>query len=229
MEIEMHVLGLPNFEDDRIVFETKEIERINKKMKDCMENLLLSGEEPETIGGWRVYRLDPEKLYTEKSNNSKKPYIKRSRNFEINLAEIGYYHHRVIMRFGLEDDFYVPEKSKKKLKQLIVEMIDECIEKDEYVKEKSLKNRLKPFANYMIYGCVGKRIKELEFSGEVEEKGKIKFYIRKRVKNRLRELTNEMIDKCVKEKMKKLEFPEKVEEKKKIRFYIQEKTKKRFE
>ncbi len=120
MKIEVYVLGLLKFEDDRIVFDDDELEIIAKRIGDCLGKCLgnetsLVGK-PEEMGGYYVYPL-------EKCKNQELVLDKnKSKSVTIELAQIGYYHHRVIMHFRLNSesslDFSTLRDARKKTEQI---------------------------------------------------------------------------------------------------------------
>lgn len=129
MKIEVYVLGLLKFKDDRIVFDDDELEIIAKRIGNCLGKCLgnetsLVGR-PEEMGGYYVYPL-------EKCMNAELVLDKnKSKSVTIELARIGYYHHRVIMHFKLNSksslDFSTLRDVRKETVQIADLMIEKCI------------------------------------------------------------------------------------------------------
>ena len=142
MKIKMYILGLLKFKNDNIVFNTEELESISQAIDNCLQKKGFLMGRSKKIGGFYVYSLDPKKLPIEMSKSS---------ITKINLAEIGFYHHRVIVNLALdlEDSFYALREIREGLKQ---------------------------FADKIICCCVKKEIDKLIQCEEVREEGEIKFF-----------------------------------------------------
>jgi len=117
MKIKMYVLCLLNFKDDKIVFTNRELDGIKDAIANGLEEQKLftgGGKNRESRDGFEVYRLD-----------SKKVGSCLSKGATIELAELGYYHHRVIVQLTLNsaDDFSKLREVRDQLKQLVDEMI----------------------------------------------------------------------------------------------------------
>jgi hypothetical protein len=118
MKTKMYVLCLLNFKDDRIVFKKEELNNIKDAIANGLEeqNLFTSGgKNRESRDGFEVYRLD-----------SKKVGGCLSKGATIELAEMGYYHHRVIVQLILNsvDDFSKLREVRDQLRQPVDEMIE---------------------------------------------------------------------------------------------------------
>ncbi|MBU7045735.1 MAG: hypothetical protein HXS54_04805 [Theionarchaea archaeon] len=226
MEVEMYVLGLPNFRDDSVVFGTDELKSIKKEISRYLRRKGLLEKESEAPGGWHVFKLNPERLYTEKPDKPDKlggSYIKESSNYTIHSAELGYYHHRVIMhlKLGLVD-FYISKKNKIKLGRLIYDMIANS---KNYTQEE-IEKRLKKLIRNIINECM--EAKNDELSSFEENKGDkiLGDYIRKKVRNELKKLVNDIINGYIGKKINKFEFLEKnIEIKRKVKSCIWEESK----
>lgn len=119
MSIEMYVLGLLKFKDGRIEFSEEELGTIGKEIGDYLRRQKLLSKDPEKMEGWHVYTLSPKSLDVEESIKDK-----------IDLAELGYCHHRVVVHFSLRLEKY-PEfrKIRKKLKKLSSKIIRDYVKK----------------------------------------------------------------------------------------------------
>jgi len=162
MEVKMYVLGLPNFRDDRIVFEFGELKKIKGAIGKCLCEKGLLGKHWEAHGGWHVYQLKSKELHTKNSNDSEKPYIKKSNNFEIKSAELGYYHHRVIVYFEL--DLKEPS-SYEEIRKV----------KDKFLALRDVRKELKDGADKIVDDCVIKMVNKLTHSGDIRKEGYIDF------------------------------------------------------
>ncbi|MGD2249336.1 MAG: hypothetical protein PVF58_13090 [Candidatus Methanofastidiosia archaeon] len=162
MKVEVFILGLPNFKDDRIVFEHEELEKIKGKIGCCLCKNGILKEDWEAYGGWHVYRLNPDGLYTNKRECSEKPYIEKSDIFDIKSAELGYYHHRVIVHFNLDLKDYSFHKEDGK-------------GKDKFLVLRDVRKKLKDGIDEIIDDCITKEVKRLTESKEIGEEGEIEF------------------------------------------------------
>lgn len=184
MKAEMYVLGLLNFEDDRIVFSSEEIMRMNEAMRSSLQKLELSKEEPRTMGGWHVYSLDPAELCIE------------SDNFKVNSADFGYYHHRTILHFNLDlGDFFEPKVTRKELENCVKEKIDEFdsfrqIEKEE---NESFCYVLREIGEELECYMKENINKLFCFAGAIKERA-IKSYELREIKGKLKQLTDICIE-----------------------------------
>ena len=118
MKIKMYVLCLLKFEDDDIVFNTEELKSINQTINNCLQQQEFLTDRSKPRGGFHVYSLNPMNLPIDKTNIS-----------QITLAELGYYHHRVIVNLilDLEDSFRALREVREELKQFSDNIIDSCI------------------------------------------------------------------------------------------------------
>ena len=117
MKIEMYMLCLLKFEDDKIVFTKAELNSIKDALAEGLqEQKLFIGDEKnrESSDGWEVYHLNP----NEVQNRLRKDISTTS-------AKIGYYHHRVMAYFTLDfaGDFSVLREVREQLKQVVNDMI----------------------------------------------------------------------------------------------------------
>ena len=118
MKIKMYMLCLLNFKDDKIVFTNQELDAIKDAIANSLEEQKLftdDGKKRESRDGFEVYCL-----------NSKKVGSCLSEGAAIESAEIGYYHHRVIVQLILDsaDDFSKLREARDQLKQRVDEMIE---------------------------------------------------------------------------------------------------------
>jgi hypothetical protein len=121
MKIEMHGLCLLKFQDDKIVLREEELNKIKDAIADGLQKQkLFTGAKPnrESRDGFEIYSLDSKKIGS---------YL--SAGATINSAEIGYYHHRVIVHLISDsaDDFSKLREVRDKLKQLVDEMIEQGV------------------------------------------------------------------------------------------------------
>ena len=223
MEVEMYVLGLPNFRDDTVVFGSEELDSIKKEISKYLRKKGLSKEESEAPGGWHVYKLNPERLYIEKPANSVEPYIRESTNFEIHLAELGYYHHRVITHLKLDlFDFYISEKNKIELKKSIYGIIEKstCCTREEIQKRLN-----KPVRN-IINEYLEEKIDEISTYGKNGRNERIENYIDKKVSNELKKIADNLVNEYIRKKTDEFKFLErKIRIKEKIKICVQEELK----
>lgn len=226
MEVEMYVLGLPNFRDDSVVFGTDELKSIKKEISRYLRKKGLLEEESEAPGGWHVFKLNPERLYTEKPDKPDKlggPYIRESSNYVIHVAELGYYHHRVIMYLKLSlVDFYISKKNEVKLRRLIYSMI----ENPKYFTLEKIQEILKKPIRNIIDEYLGERIEEIKSFEKGMRDEQIEDYISKEVRNELKNLTNDIINGYIGKKLNRFKFLEiKIEIEKKVKSCIREEFK----
>lgn len=117
MKIEMYVLCLLNFQDDKIVFSNQELDSIKDAIASGLQEQKLftgGGQNRESRDGFEVYSLDSKKVGSCLSEGA-----------AIESAEIGYYHHRVIVKLsGSAVDFSKLREARDQLKQLVDEMIE---------------------------------------------------------------------------------------------------------
>jgi hypothetical protein len=122
MKIEMYVLCLLNFQDDKIVFTNQELDSIKDAIANGLQEQKLftgGGQNRESRDGFEVYSL-----------NSKKVGSCLSEGAAIESAEIGYYHHRVIVKLsGSAVDFSKLREVRDQLKQLVDEMIERGVKR----------------------------------------------------------------------------------------------------
>ena len=125
IEIDVYVLCLHKFKDDKVVFTNEDLKTASKKIHKRLKNqrYVKNGSKKKKIEEWYVYSLDPKKL--EKLGVTKADNITK--------AELGYYHHRTIVKVSLrllECDFSSQREIRRKLKEAAENMIKTCI-KDE--------------------------------------------------------------------------------------------------
>lgn len=187
MNVEMYVLGLLKFEDGKIVISRRELKSINDTIRESLHKLKLCKEEHKTIGGWHVYLLNPAELCI------------KSRNFKVSLAELGYYHHRVIMHFNLNlgDDLHVLRKIREEVEKKINELNN--YEKIEIGKVESLCYVLREIREELEH-YVNEKINEFfHFIKAVNERI-VKFYKLRENRWKLKQLTEDF----AREKINKL-------------------------
>lgn len=119
------MLGLLKFEDDRVVFDDDELEIIAKRIGECLGKRTPLVGKLEEMGGYYVYPI-------EKWENQELDLDKRnSKSVTIESAQIGYYHHRVIMHFRLNSesslDFSALRDVRKKIEQVANPIIEKCV------------------------------------------------------------------------------------------------------
>ncbi len=112
-EVDMYVLCLHKFKNDAITLTTKELEDASKKIGQCLSGKNYSKKKED---GWHVYNLDLEKFDVKELCS-------------LTLVELGYYHHRTIVKFSFSFsyDFYVLREIRRKLKEKADEVIDICV------------------------------------------------------------------------------------------------------
>jgi hypothetical protein len=88
MKIDIYVLCLLKFKDDKIVFTDEELFKIKNRLEKSIGNLCESRR--RLSNGFEVYKLNPENFKNLLHNEVK-----------IDSAELGYYHHRIITWFSL--------------------------------------------------------------------------------------------------------------------------------
>ena len=189
MKIKMYVLCLLKFKDGEIVFNGDELTSIKDAIEKGLQNQnLFAGYEPGDT--FKVYCLNREVVQT---------WVGESATIE--LAEIGYYHHRVIVYLKLDsvDDFSKLREVRDKLKEPIYNMI-KCGVKDQ------------------IY--------ELICNGKIRKEALVEFFytyplivVGKRP--RLRQLVDKMIKCSVKTKKqeKKLDHARKIRKEAIVKFF----------
>ena len=211
MEIEMYVLGLPNFKDDRIVFKTEELDEIYGTIDRHIKRFSIP-RKSKTKGGWRIYTLDPRKLNIMES--------------KVYLVTMGYYHHRVIVYFHLEDDFYISERMRRISKRLMNEITNEYVKmkKNKFCNYEGAEKKMRQPINIMADKCLKRQIKKLKNSGNVRRIEKIKFYALKKVRKGLRskwkQLVADIIDEQMKEKRNQILISEEI--KKRLKQLVEE-------
>ena len=161
MESEVFVLGLHNFSDDRVVYESQELKSIKKEVSTYLKEKELLKNEWEASGGWHVYRLDPKRLYTVKPEGSNEPYIRKSSSFKIYSIELGYYHHRVIVHFVLK--LRTKRSSYKRTENA----------RNRFLALREVRKELTNGADKIIGDCIKERVNTLVDSGNVREEGRI--------------------------------------------------------
>ena len=223
MEVEMYVLGLPNFRDDSVVFGTDELKSIKREISKYLRRKGLLDKESEAPGGWHVFKLSPERLYTKKPQNSDESYFKESSNYSIHVAELGYYHHRVIMYLKLSlVDFYISKKNEVKLRWLVYSMI----ENPAYFTPEEIQKILKKPIGNIIDEYLGERIEEIKSFEKGIRDEQVEDYITKEVRNELKNLTNDIINGYIRKRLNKFKFLErKIEINRKVKSCIQEEFK----
>lgn len=119
MRINMYVLCLLRFKDDKVVFTEKELESIGTAIGDFS-----SGPKVFTKKmGWYVYKVDAPDL---ESFCDERPF-----NATIVSTELGYYHHRVIVKYELElqGGYGEVRETRRRLKEVADRMIDDNVVK----------------------------------------------------------------------------------------------------
>jgi hypothetical protein len=166
MESEVFVLGLHNFSDDRVVYESHELKSMKKEISKYLREKELLKKEWEASGGWHVYKLDPKRLHSAKpedsdKNHSDEPYIRKSSSFKILSIELGYYHHRVIVHFIVK--LRTKRSSSKRTEKA----------RNRFLALREVRKELTKGADKIIDDCVEKRVNTLVDSGDVREEGRI--------------------------------------------------------
>jgi hypothetical protein len=124
MKIEMYVLCLLRFQDGTIVFTEPELDNIKDAIAAGLQKqqpfTVFTGAKlkRESRDGFEVYSLNPKEVGSCLSVGA-----------TIESAEIGYYHHRVIVYLRLDsaDDFSKLREVRDQLKQRVDEMIEHCV------------------------------------------------------------------------------------------------------
>jgi hypothetical protein len=119
MKIEMYVLCLQRFRDGRIVFRDGELNSIKDAIADGLQNQNLFTGDRKPRDGFEVYRLVSKEVETCLSQGA-----------TVESAEIGYYHHRVIvyLRLNSADDFSKLREVRDQLKQWVDNMIEHGVQ-----------------------------------------------------------------------------------------------------
>ncbi|MBU7027999.1 MAG: hypothetical protein HXS48_13775 [Theionarchaea archaeon] len=120
-EVDMYVLCLHKFRDDRIALTTDELKNASNEIGKCLQrqNYFKNNcfkNRLKKIEGWHVYSLNLEKFDVKELCN-------------LTNAELGYYHHRTIMKFSFDFlyDFYTLREIRRKLKEKADTMIGICV------------------------------------------------------------------------------------------------------
>lgn len=193
MKIAMYVLCLLRFQDGRIVFREKELNRIKAAITDGLQkqNLFIGYRKPKD--GFKAYSLNPKKVGG-----------RLSKGVNIESAEMGYYHHRVII-------------------ELILDSVDDFSEL------RKVRDRLKKRADKMIERGVMKKINALIRAGKIRRAARVEFFytyplivigiVEKRSK--LRQLVDKIIECSVKmkEQINKLICARKIRKEAIVKFF----------
>lgn len=118
MKIEMYGLCLLRFTDDKIVFTSPELDIIKDAIANGLEEQQLFTGDRKPSDGFEVYNLDPQHVE-----------ILLSADIKITSAEIGYYHHRVIVQLISDSDADFPKlrKVRKQFNKLVDKMIENAV------------------------------------------------------------------------------------------------------
>lgn len=145
LEIDVYILCLHKFVDDKVILDKRELEKASEAICDCLrKRKYLKEERPKEIDRWYVYRLDPRVLPDEEMLYEKiYRYIVK--------AELGYYHHRSIVKFSLS------------------------YPKCDFSGLREIRQELKEKADNIINTCAKDRINNLTLSGDMKNEGIIKF------------------------------------------------------
>ena len=116
MKIDIYVLCLLKFKDDKIVFTDEELFKIKNRLEKSIGNLCESRR--RLSNGFEVYKLNPENFKNLLHNEVK-----------IDSAELGYYHHRIITYFVLnlnpEPGFRLIREIRSKLNLYVDDIIND--------------------------------------------------------------------------------------------------------
>ncbi len=161
MKIDIYILSLLKFRDDKIVFEDDDLKDIKEKIYDKLKksDILLNKE--QQAAGFIIYSLKIDKFKETFLSDKVRKCLENGLN--INSLKIGFYHHRVIVYFQLD------------------------LKKEEYdfLKLRDMRDKLKESADKMIYNFVIKGINEFIYRSIYNEtvkesrgigKGEVEFY-----------------------------------------------------
>jgi hypothetical protein len=116
--IEIYILCLFKFRDDKIVFSREELEKLSRALNKHLHSLGYANEEnPEKINDWYITHLRNENLGFRSYSHLEK-------------AQLGYYHHRIIACYTLripDLDFYELREIRQELKDTSDRIIRECV------------------------------------------------------------------------------------------------------
>jgi hypothetical protein len=156
MKIAMYVLCVLKFQDGTIVFTERELDKIKDAIEKGLKKQGLYTGDRKPRDGFEVYSLNHQKVGGRLSKGAK-----------IESAEIGYYHHRVIVELTL--DFAVDFSKLRKVRKQLKKWVDETIkcgvqdQINELVLSQQLKGkaRVEFFYTYplIVIGTVEKRSK----------------------------------------------------------------------
>jgi hypothetical protein len=163
-QIEIYLLYLLWFCDERVVFKEKELQAIEEKIRESMKSYIESREEK---GAWAVYQLKKEFIQKIIENES-------SGNFgslAIKSAEMGYYHYRIIFRIisNFKGEFRDLREKIDKLKENCDKEVTERIIKEvnsEVGKRIRLEGKIVGYCSYPLIIWKGKPTGKFPFSDD---------------------------------------------------------------
>ena len=128
MKVKVYWLYLFKFADDKIVFYKRELEKANDEIRKCLRQY----KKFERKGAYYVYEL----CHEEFSN-------KILDKVTIELAQLGYYHHRAIVYFNLdaEGDFSLLRGIREETGEIADKLVNYCVKKkiNELVDKKTIR------------------------------------------------------------------------------------------
>ena len=152
VEIDVYILCLHKFEDDKVILDDNELKNASKAIKECLDSRGYLEKGPEVIEKWYVYTLCPLNLLDkEELPNEIHSKLHDEIYCNITKAELGYYHHRTIAKFRLR------------------------YPKCDFSCQREIRQELKKKSGEIIEDCVKNRINNLTLSGEMSNKGIIRF------------------------------------------------------
>ncbi|MGC1119678.1 MAG: hypothetical protein WBA22_01175, partial [Candidatus Methanofastidiosia archaeon] len=119
MRIDMYILCLLRFKDDKVVFTESELGSISIAIRGQK----LFTDSPSKQMGWYVYKVSTPDL---ENLSDEKPFT-----FTIVSAELGYYHHRAIVKYELElqGGYGEVRETRRMLKKVADRLIDDNVVK----------------------------------------------------------------------------------------------------
>lgn len=156
IEIDVYILCLHKFEDDRVILDGDELENASRAIKECLKKQDYLGkeevdEELRQKEKWYVYTLCPINLLEKELPDDIRRRLQDEVYCNITEAKLGYYHHRTIVKFKLEYPQY------------------------DFSSLREIRQELKRKADEIIHKCVKEKVNDLFFSGKMKEEGIIRF------------------------------------------------------
>ncbi len=136
--MDIYVLCLHKFQDDRVIISQDELDNASIAIGECLKAKGYLKDGMEKRGVWCIYSLTLDNIDVE-----------IPQNVTIESAELGYYHHRTIMKFNLKS----PKGTDLRM----------------------IRRKLRNKAEEILEDCVRNKINELTLSGKMKNKGLIKF------------------------------------------------------